>query len=102
MHGFFNLQAFEDFCGVGGTGDSRATSKGLEDGFFNHAVFADFDLELHDVAACWRANQASAHSRVGLVHCPDVPRVVVVIQDVLVVSEGSEGCLHDKGLSSKS
>ena len=42
------------------------------------------DLQLHNVAACRGANQASAHVGVGLVKSPNVARAFVVIHNLRV------------------
>ena len=51
VHGVFDLPALEDLSHVRGTRDCRAAPESLEYCFLNDAVFSDFNLKLHDVAA---------------------------------------------------
>ena len=45
----------------------------------------DLDLQLHDVAALGRADQAGAHVGLVLVHRADVARIVVVIDNFIAI-----------------
>eukprot|EP00302_Diacronema_sp_CCMP2436_P002324 CAMPEP_0179843146 /NCGR_PEP_ID=MMETSP0982-20121206/3534_1 /TAXON_ID=483367 /ORGANISM="non described non described, Strain CCMP 2436" /LENGTH=200 /DNA_ID=CAMNT_0021727525 /DNA_START=215 /DNA_END=818 /DNA_ORIENTATION=- len=72
--------------------DRRAAAEGLEDGLAHRAVLVDADLQLHHVAARGRADDAGADVRVVLIHLAHITRVLVVLDDVLVV--GARGGRH--------
>ena len=63
----------------------EAAAKGLELGV-DDAVALDLDLQLHDVAALRRADDARADVLGALVEGADVARVVVVIEYFVAVS----------------
>lgn len=82
---------------VAAAGDGRATAEGLEldvgDGVI---VGVDLDLQLHHIAASRSADKASADIAVALAHTANIARVVVVVEDLLMVSSLADGLL-DRG-----
>ena len=74
--------------------NGRAAAKGLEldvgDGV---VVGVDLDLQLHHVAASRCADKTGADIVVALAHAANIARVVVVIQNLLVVSSPAHGLL---------
>src|SRR5689334_20186008 len=62
-----------------GRSDRRTAAEGLELRIFDAAIGADLDLQLHDVAAGGRADEAGADSCVALVQRTDIARVLVVV-----------------------
>src|ERR1700687_5019603 len=82
VHGF----TLDPLGGERGRGNGGAAAEGLELGVFNDVGFTiDLDLQLHDVAALGRADQAGAYVRALLIHRADVARIVVVIDDLIAV-----------------
>lgn len=80
--------------------DSAATAKCLEHDVVDLAcILVHTDLQLHDIATGRGADEAGANVLVALLEGADVPRVVVVIQDLLVVSpplsRGRSWCLGE-------
>ena len=72
---------------IGGRSDGAATAEGLEDNVIDlTAVLVDTDLELHDIATGGGTDKTGTNVLVTLLERTDVARVVVVIQDLLVVS----------------
>lgn len=67
--------------------DRTTTAESLEDhvidatGFLIHA-----DLELHDIATSGGADETGTNVLVALLHGSDIPGVVVVVEDLLVVA----------------
>ena len=102
VHGVVDAHAFDQFGGVAGGRNSRSTSKGFEDGLLDCTIFVtDFDLEFHDVTACWGANKASTYISVILVEAANISWILIMINDLFVVGEVSEWhviqallCLH--------
>lgn len=63
------------------TGDRATATEGLELDIANGVVVGvDTDLQLHDVAACGRANETGANVSVGLGHGADIARAAVVVE----------------------
>lgn len=60
--------------------------------FFDLAIGAHPQLQLHDVAAGGRSHQASAHVGIILVHGADIARRFVVVDDLLVVTAPGPEC----------
>src|SRR5579859_6714314 len=84
--GFVDRLAFDPLGRQRGRGDGRAAAEGLELGVFDDVGFAiDLDLQLHDVAAFGRSDQAGAYVGAGFVHRADIARVVVVIDDFVAI-----------------
>ena len=84
--GFIHGLALDPFGGQRGRGDRGAAAEGLELRFFDDVGRrVDLDLQLHDVAALGRADQAGAHVGALLVHRADVAGIVVVIDDFIAV-----------------
>ena len=79
---------------VAAAGNGRAAAEGLEldvrDGV---VVGIDLDLKLHDIAAGRGADETGADVAVALAHAADIARVVVVVQDLLVVGSLADGLL---------
>jgi hypothetical protein len=84
--GLLERHATDELGQVAAAGNGRATAEGLEldvrDGV---VVGVDLDLQLHDIAAGRGADEAGADVAVALAHAADIARVVVVVQDLLVV-----------------
>jgi hypothetical protein len=57
-HRFIQRLAFDPLRYQRAGGDGRATAVGLETRILDDAVIADLDLQLHDIAARWRAHHA--------------------------------------------
>src|SRR5208337_2838867 len=84
--GFVNGLALDPLGSQRRRGDGRTAAEGLELGVFDDVGFAvDLDLQLHDVAALGRADQAGAHVRTRLVHRADVAGMVVVIDPLVAI-----------------
>lgn len=77
--------------GEAGAGNRRAAAERLELALDNLAGVVDANLELHHVAARGRADEARADVRVVLVEASDVARVLVVVDDAVVVGAGADG-----------
>ena len=77
----------DELSQVAGGGDSRATAEGLEDNVVDDTrVLVDADLQLHDIATSGSTNQTGTDVLVTLLHGTDIARVVVVVQDLLMVT----------------
>src|SRR6266550_1752383 len=72
-----------------GGSDRGAAAERLELGVLDLAVVADLHLEPHHVPAGGRAHEPGPYVRVVLVQRPDVPRVLVVFQDLVAVCHWS-------------
>lgn len=72
---------------IAGGGDGTATAEGLEDDIVDAAgVLVHADLQLHDIAAGGGADKSGTDILVALLHGANIAGVVVVVQDLLVVS----------------
>jgi len=67
-------------------GDGGSAAERLEFHVRDDSVLVDLDLKLHDVSACWSTDQPSPDVHVVLVERAHIPRVLVVIDDLCVVS----------------
>ena len=92
--GLLERHATDELGQVAAASNGRATAKGLEldvrDGV---VVGIDLDLKLHDIAAGRGADETGADVAVALAHAADIARVVVVVQDLLVVGSLADGLL---------
>src|ERR1700690_1479146 len=86
---FFNGFTLDPLCGHGGAGDGRTTAEGLELGFFNDVrLRIDLHLQLHHVAALWRAHQSGPDVGIFLGEAADVARIIVMINYFCAVCHG--------------
>src|SRR5438552_1138199 len=70
--------------------DGAAAAERLELGVLDHpGVEVDLDLQLHHVAAFRRSDEPRPHPRRVLGEGPDVPRVVVMVDDLLAIRHGA-------------
>src|SRR5581483_5845984 len=77
--------ALHELGHVARAGDRASAAEGLELGVFDDALVADLELQLHDVAALRRADDAGADVRIVLRERADVPRVRIVVEDLVAV-----------------
>src|ERR1700730_1244921 len=83
---FIHGLVLDPFGGQRRRGDGGTAAEGLELGFFNDVGLAvHFDLEFHDVAAFWRANQTGAYVGAALIHGADVAGIVVMFDYFIAV-----------------
>lgn len=81
-----------EFSQVTGRSDGTTTAEGLEDDVVDTAgVLVHADLQLHDIATGGRADETGTDILVALLHGADIAGVVVVVQDLLVVSSALLG-----------
>jgi hypothetical protein len=92
--GLLECHATDELSQVAAAGNGRATAESLEldvrDGV---VVGVDLDLQLHHIAAGRGADETGADVVVALAHAADIARVVVVVQDLLVVRSLADGLL---------
>ena len=92
--GLLERHATDELGQVAAASNGGATAKGLEldvrDGV---VVGVNLDLQLHDIAAGRGADETGADVAVALAHAADIARVVVVVQDLLVVGSLADGLL---------
>lgn len=87
LAGFIEGHAADQLGQVAGGGDGGATAEGLEDDIIDLAgVLVHADLKLHDIATGGGADEAGTDVLVALLEGADVAGVVVVVQNLLVVS----------------
>src|ERR1700753_2149310 len=85
----FNRLALDPLGGERAGGDGRAAAEGLELCVFDDLGFGvHLDLQTHDVAALWRADQAGADLARTLVEGADVAGVLVVVNNLVAVCHG--------------
>jgi hypothetical protein len=71
---------------IAAAGNGGSAAKGLElDVRDAVGLGVDTDLELHDIAASWCADEAGANIEVLLVHRADIAGAGVVVKDLLVI-----------------
>lgn len=89
MERLLTSHALDERRQVAGAGDGRTAAERLELGIGDGArLLVDLDLELHDVAAGGRADEARPDGRVLLVHGPGIPRPAVVINECCACQPG--------------
>lgn len=82
--------AFDPLGGERGTCDRGSTTEALELRIFDDPLFADFDLQLHNVAALWSADDADTDifaygDFLGSTKCADVSWVFVMFDNFIAV-----------------
>ncbi len=82
--------AFDPLGGERRTCDRGSTTEALELRIFDDPFLADFDLQLHDVAALWSADDADADifargNFLGSAKCADISWVFVMFNDFVAV-----------------
>jgi hypothetical protein len=86
--------ATDELSQVAAASNGGATAKGLELDVGDGVVIGvDLDLQLHHITASRGADQTGADVVIALAHAADIARVVVVVQDLLVVSPLADGLL---------
>lgn len=80
---------------VAAAGDGGSAAEGLELDVGDGVVIGvDLDLQLHHIAASRGADKTSADVVLALAHATDIARVVVVVENLLVVSSPANGLLE--------
>ena len=100
----FNSLSFQPFSRYGRRSYSGSAPECLEFRVYDATRFVDFELEFHNIAARWGANEASSHSCFLFVETSNVPGVFIVVNNVFVVhpSEGNARLLELRFLRKKS
>ena len=79
--------AADELGQITGRSDSATTAESLEDNIIDTTrLLVHADLEFHDIATGGGADQTGTDVLVALLEGTDIPRVVVVVQDLLVIS----------------
>lgn len=92
----FNSLSFQPFSRDGRRSDSGSAPESLEFRVDDATRFVYFELEFHDIAACWSTNKTGSYSVFLFVKTSNVPGVFVVVDNVFVVhpSEGNARLLE--------
>lgn len=96
LEGLLHFHTLDDFCRIGAGRYGGTAPEGLEDCAFDGlSIFTQLDLQLHDISAGRRPNQARAHILLTLIERAHVPGIFIMVDDISVV--GGEGELQEGG-----
>lgn len=92
LAGFLEGHAADQLGQVAGRGDGTTAAESLEDDVVDLAgVLVHADLKLHDIATGGGADKTGSNVLVGLLEGANIAGVVVVVQDLFVVSSALSG-----------